>query len=1297
MTARSILNLLFLVWMSIHFEMPVQAQSTGASPEHLIRVVWGTNRARLWEGHIEIDQGSLAPTHPLGVSPSAACEVRAIDARSCRLEALQPSSFGGSDFLVRAPLESKITFALNSTTSNSPTSLQATYSLRELVENTQSTQSPEGGMRVAISRAPSDMVRVHAAVEHCIVAPGTSLPMEVELCQSPWASTSAKLTWKWEHRGFKIDRDERSVSIDLDAQGSSERTLLHDLTAPLDEGVYQLHIHIEPRKRMGNLLRSGETIERVVEFVVLSPTLPSMEGTASKTIPLHFAESATPPLLRKWANKVQGAHGPDSLRLEPNQTATIPLEHLTAPKPHRIRLHYESDSQTRCVASIIEWNEQGQIDGTTLDAAFEIEPGSTREQSLLFWPRSQHARLVVWNPSASPIFIERAELITGDASLTTHPLNANSSAKSSFGSATPNSEVGRQVMLSLDRPYFYDTFGGPKWYDPKLQRSIDGWETFYYATNHLIEYCKTHGYTGVSLPIYSDGSCLFPSRVLSTSPRYDSGIFASDGRDLRTKDVVELMMRMMDRADLRLVVTLDFNAPIPDLEKRSDSSTDIEQISIDRKTWQEQLPSARTRRIQYDPMSPRFQQTLLDFVREIHDRYQSHPSWAGVALRLSPKSHLLYAGDRWGYQDSTVTLYEKQLGARLPRDKAQRNAMLMQSAYRTGWLQWRSEQTSQLFLRAAKILADQEANRYLFLQTAGLFEQSPDSTGFLDPQRSMGDPMETLMAHGLDLPSLQKAPNLIVSQSSMQFHPTNIGSHRWAYHAFHDLKLNEQLAMSDHRAFQSVQRVLALETPQSLRANADVPTPLWLAPLTPSDDRRSSGPTILEHLDCDFLFEQARLPLHSDFPLEIRHRHAVSNLPPIPMHLPKSLAQRPPQWSVIRSVQWCDHTYIELSNPTAWPISLQLMWNQNASSKWAWVYHPQYDSEPSIQTASLPNNLELLPGASYFLRVADPQLELRAFKETPHPQAIEDLKNQLDRLNEYIHQTNSTQKSTMLPNGLFEEPSADSKIPYWTTSMLPSATIQLDSSEPHQGERCLRMENRGTQGVAWLQSPPFLSSSSGRLAVEFYLRSDLVTENLKLQVRLTGMTAIGEKKEVVRRVPLSNPQGKTVVDPTGKSANKPSWKYVMLPLLDETSSHDMESFQISFDLEGIGAIWLDEVSVFDLYLTDDERKSLRADVLAAKRSLDSGEAILPRRVLQSYLARYLQTYAGPREEPTNSHSQDSVFRSISTTGTKRNAATDGSLDSAKTKPQEADSDKTWLQKFRDNWGRRKTTPDRSRK
>ena len=153
----------------------------------------------------------------------------------------------------------------------------------------------------------------------------------------------------------------------------------------------------------------------------------------------------------------------------------------------------------------------------------------------------------------------------------------------------------------------------------------------------------------------------------------------------------------------------------------------------------------------------------------------------------------------------------------------------------------------------------------------------------------------------------------------------------------------------------------------------------------------------------------------------------------------------------------------------------------------------------------------------------------------------------------------------------------------------------------------------------------------------------------------------------------------------------------MLPLLDETSSHDMESLQISFDLEGIGVIWLDEVSVLDLYLTDDERKSLRADVLAAKRALETGEAILPRRVLQSYLARYLQTYAGPREEPSTPNPQDSVFRSISTTGSKRDAATDGSRDSAKAKTQESDSEKTWLQKFRDNWGRRKTTPDRSRK
>ena len=125
---------------------------------------------------------------------------------------------------------------------------------------------------------------------------------------------------------------------------------------------------------------------------------------------------------------------------------------------------------------------------------------------------------------------------------------------------------GRLVASHFHRPLFCENFGASEALDPQSGRSLDDWITFYQGATRLIDYVKYSGAGTAVISVYSDGSSLYPSRLLEPTPRFDSGGYFNSGQDPIRKDVLELLFRLFDREGLKLIPALDLAAPLPEIE-----------------------------------------------------------------------------------------------------------------------------------------------------------------------------------------------------------------------------------------------------------------------------------------------------------------------------------------------------------------------------------------------------------------------------------------------------------------------------------------------------------------------------------------------------------------------------------------------------------------------------------------------------------------------------------------------------------------------------------------------------------
>ena len=398
-----------------------------------------------------------------------------------------------------------------------------------------------------------------------------------------------------------LDSQQRQLwSTAQEVRAGSERPIPVEITLPQDEGVYDVAISAQqnsawPRALRQSLRWKRSIAQRRLQLVVIARQPPA-EPAARELSPVAEIDPAVSrwwqkvklPRLPRFSRGLGGSWGGGIIGPLGNGMRTTihhalgeisqlkaaaagsdasweayPLTIGVCGKPYVLEIEYPSDVPQSLGLSVVETNAAGLLAPIALDSSVEVSvsganasPDATphwERHRLVFWPRTSTPLALVSNRGQrSPAVYGKIRVLGGWERL---PREA----------AGRPGRAARLIAAYMDRPLLTENFSADEVPDA-LGGTLHDWKTFHQAGTRLVDYLRYAGYNGLVLAVAADGSAIYPSQVLEPTPRYDTGALFSSGQDPMPKDVLEMLMRLMDREDLQLIPAIEFAAPLPVLE-----------------------------------------------------------------------------------------------------------------------------------------------------------------------------------------------------------------------------------------------------------------------------------------------------------------------------------------------------------------------------------------------------------------------------------------------------------------------------------------------------------------------------------------------------------------------------------------------------------------------------------------------------------------------------------------------------------------------------------------------------------
>ena len=132
-----------------------------------------------------------------------------------------------------------------------------------------------------------------------------------------------------------------------------------------------------------------------------------------------------------------------------------------------------------------------------------------------------------------------------------------------------------------------------------------------------------------------------------------------------------------------------------------------------------------------------------------------------------------------------------------------------------------------------------------------------------------------------------------------------------------------------------------------------------------------------------------------------------------------------------------------------------------------------------------------------------------------------------------------------------------------------------------------------------------------------WVRVDDPSKQPKLRLAIEGKL---DGKPFYRRANIGASEDGNPVRPIQKQ-----WSPYRFPLTD-LPLDGLTDIQVGFDLMGEGDVYIDQVSVYDLWFADNERDELLKNIATADIQLSSGQVTDCERFLESYWSRFLQDH-----------------------------------------------------------------------
>lgn len=1205
-----------------------------------LRLEWTSPTPRVWQGEVRVSSGGCEQPTSLGTAADDATTVRS-EQGILRIQRTTAHSYDGLDVTVSAPASAELIVAL--TADHVTDSPAIRIPLGELFHG-RKTLNLADDARITIGRAPGDALQIQVDRPHLVFATGEQLSATVvpQLRGELPVRTIGTLEWQLRPARSDVVLEEGRASMEYRANDPAPQSIPLELMLPEREGVYELRVRLTAPGIVAE--------ESAMQFVVLSSTADRSRlllGPEHRTLVDEFTPSnAAPP--RRFDPQIV-----NSLRQTTDERTIGPLEtsNDTSPRreqgvgdsfPPRSRcglvsealttsaeggdtanpvrnqhwqafwLHVEQSRRPHLLVitapgsvsqqvgiSLLEPNAAGQLAPPGLETGFyHLSSGPSASAApvrheVTWWPKQRDCLLLLHDlGTGRPIEIEKVELYELTAAADQTPTT----------SATP---TGRWVGPYLHKPLLAETFGGIECLDSPTQRSLKDWLTFHDAGQRLVEYLCSHGHNSTLLTVFADGSALYPSSLLEPTPLYDSGTHFSTGQDIRRKDVLELLYRLFDRAGLVLIPELQFSTPLPALERsiaeQSAPAKGIELIGRDGRTWRESRSSGGTGPI-YNPLHPAVQAAVLDVVRELAERYRGHASYQGVAVELSSVGYLQLPGLNWGYDDETVSRFERSTGIRVPAADGPERFHL-RYAFLTGrarneWVRWRCRELAAFHRRLAEVVtASKPTARFILAGNRVLRGRQADDDIY--EAVKLGSRLEDLLPpKGLDFSLYHDIERLVVLRPDFQSVPRQ--------HLGDALDETINRSRSLDAAFAVPMRgALLYHLPSEYRLeDFDAVSPwqpayTWLAAqasATGESNRRRISQALAAG-DQQVLFDGGwTIPLGQEAATR-PIRDLLRSLPATEFRAAD--IQRQPL--VIRRAHADGKTWFYAVNDFAGTVAVELAFSCPATIP---CRRLPTNAAVSLQPASEGSRLRFSIGSFgvWACVFDDPSVRLTEVRVTPTPEAVQRLQQRIQHFEQRLAGARREQvsRASVLSNPGFESATPTGKeLADWTIDPDASLSWTIDPDKPRSGKLSLRLTGDSSGGRLLSRALPLQQSRYLNLSV--WLRSDRPDTDVRLALEAT---LHGRRQTQSTSVRVDG-----------------QWRQYHFRVTD-LPPDDLEQPRISIEPR-VGTVWLDDVTLQLQPASPDDVRQLTKVLSSLTIAWQEGRYADCQRLLDSYWGQYL--------------------------------------------------------------------------
>lgn len=1192
------------LWLGLSLWLGCAPTRAMADDLHLrLHVAWGGGVERQWSGRLVLTAGSLQDLRLLGTDSEVPGTILQ-QGQQVLVQQWHPKSYDGLEFSVRGPADANLQVELLA--QGESTARVISLPLASLLGDGRSESLDDQQNRLVVRRAPGDLLRVQTSRDHLVYAPGEEIAWQLQGYHlGVPAGTLLRGHVQLTRAGSSEILWEGELREKASADGDLNWPAVMRLAAPDAEGVYDLVASIHHRRRSAAFGNEKLLVKRRVQFVVVDgraarePEVASEAGAKAgaedRTLVLELNPAEGPgrprvARLPQWS-RLAGLRGEAALSNLKTETvrsgdrdwAKVPIQGWLAyslpvedvNELHELEVDLPGNLPQSLGVSIVEPNAAGKVVPVGLDSGVKQTEQDVRGVALRvpevvthrlpFWPRTESPLVLLTNLDAEqPAQFGKLRLYRRSA------WNPSSSA-----------QPGRRLAFAVfERPLFPEAFHAAEGLDEETGRSLEDWRSFWNGGERMVDYARHVGYDGLAVMVASEGSSLYPSHLLQPSPKHDRGIFFVDGRDPLRKDVLEMLFRLCDRENLKLVSMLEFASPLPELERRlkdPDEPPGITLVDGEGVSWRERQPGERTRGAYYNPLDARVQDAMLHVVAELVARYSHHPSFAGVTISMTPDGFSQLPGEDWGGDARTVGEFAAQKGLQLP---AERSAW--PAATRDAWLDWRCERLANLYRDMALLVSGKRPDATLYLAGARL-AQSPSVQRVMRPALPrQSDIADALRELGIAPARLHATPNLLLLRPQL-LGATSVSPATVAIHEFNESPETTE-AFADPRASGAYllhdPTLLRLESFDQLSPFGRENTLMSLAAqVTPAGtaNRRRFGQALAQ-LDAQVIFEGGwMVPLGQEESI----RDFLRVYRQLPAAAFREVTREPTRWQPlrVRSLRSEHATCLYLVNDSPWVVGGIVRLTLPLGAQLT-VLTPRGSEPLPAKGEQAEWNVTLQPYEVVAVTADRASVEIRDIEVNLPPDVRPALESLVQKLGNRVARLRQPSPLPGLVNAGFEAWNAEALTPEGWSVEGDGVGVKRETQDVHEGKKALRLEDASRTVV--LLSSAIQPPASGRLSIA--VRAKAPREGEQPRVRLV-LEVDGKAYYPWSRI------GAEAADRSLDS----TWKEFVfrvnqLPVV-------RESLRIGVEMEGNGPLLLDDIRLFDTMILDDEEQKALALML----------------------------------------------------------------------------------------------------